>query len=160
MKAVIINPFLQTTIALFDKMFQLEAKPGTPHIVERFGNHRWEVSGVISFLGTNTGVIVIRLPHILADKLLRRTGMVFESQKDREHMINEMVGEFTNIIAGNALGPLAENGIDLDISPPLVVQGKNHRIHWPNHAPIIGMPFTTSVGPFTVDVSMKNIEIV
>ena len=160
MRAIIINPFLQATITLFQKMFRLDATPGAPHVVERFGNHRWEVSGVISFLGTHTGVVVIRLPHLLADKLLQRTGMIFDSPKDREHMINEMVGEFTNIIAGNALGPLAENGIDLEISPPLVVQGKNHRIHWPNHAPIIGMPFTTVMGPFTVDVSMKNIEII
>ena len=160
MKAVIINPFLESTMNLFKKMFGLEPVPGTPHLVERFGNHRWEISGVISFLGTHTGVIVIRLPRLLADKLLQRTGMTFETEKQREHMINEMVGEFTNIIAGNALGPLYKQGIDLDISPPLVVQGRNHRIHWPNHAPIIGMPFTTDIGPFTVDVSMKNLEII
>ena len=160
MRAIIINPFLEATINLFKRMFRVDPVPGTPHIVEGFGNHRWEVSGVISFLGSHTGVVVIRMPRLLADKLLERTGMTFETTKQREHMINEMVGEFTNIIAGNAVGPLYEMGIDLDISPPVVVQGKNHRIHWPNHAPIIRMPFTTDLGPFTVDVSMKNIEII
>ena len=160
MRAVIVNPFLNATINLFDRMFHLVATPGEPHLVQGFGNHRWEISGVISFLGSHTGVVVIRLPRLLADKLLARTGMTFENEKQREHMINEMVGEFTNIIAGNAAGPLQAKGIDLDISPPIVVQGKNHRIHWPNHAPIIGMPFTTESGPFTVDVSMKDIEVI
>ena len=160
MRAIIINPFLESTMNLFKRMFGLEPTPGTPHLIERFGNHRWEISGVISFLGTHTGVVVIRLPRLLADKLLVRTGMVFETERQREIMINEMVGEFTNIIAGNALGPLYQKGIDLDISPPLVVQGKNHRIHWPSSAPIIGMPFTTDLGPFTVDVSMKNLDII
>ncbi|MCG8478396.1 MAG: chemotaxis protein CheX [Spirochaetales bacterium] len=160
MRAIIINPFLESTMNLFKKMFRLDPTPGTPHLVQRLGNHRWEISGVISFLGTHTGVVVIRLPRLLADKLLERTGMVFETERQREIMINEMVGEFTNIIAGNALGPLYQKGIDLDISPPLVVQGKNHRIHWPSSAPIIGMPFTTDLGPFTVDVSMKNLDII
>jgi chemotaxis protein CheX len=160
MKAIIINPFLNATINLFTQMFHLQPTPGTPHVVDRFGNHRWEVSGVISFLGSHTGVVVIRMPRMLADKLLKRTRMTFENEKEREQMINEMVGEFTNIIAGNAIGPLYEKGIDLEISPPIVVQGKNHRIHWPHHAPIIGMPFTTDIGPFTVDVSMRNIEII
>ena len=160
MRAVLVNPFLDATINLFKRMFNLEPVPGEPHIVQGFGNHRWEVSGVISFLGTHMGVVVIRLPRLLADKLLERTGMTFENEKQRERMVNEMVGEFTNIIASNAAGPLSEKGIDLDISPPIVVQGKNHRIHWPHHAPIIGMPFTTDLGPFTVDVSMKDIEII
>ncbi|MFP4115320.1 MAG: chemotaxis protein CheX [Spirochaetota bacterium] len=159
MKAIIINPFLDATINLFRRMFHLDPQPGTPHLVEAFGNHRWEVSGVISFLGSNIGVVVIRMPHLLADKLLERSGILVDSADQREQMINEMVGEFTNIIAGNAVGPLSKQGIELEMSPPIVVQGKNHRIHWPNHAPIIGMPFTTEVGPFSVDVSMKNIDI-
>jgi chemotaxis protein CheX len=160
MRAVIINPFLEATINLFKRMFKLEAIPGTPHIVEAFGNHRWEISGVISFLGSHTGVVVIRLPRVLADKLLRRTNIQFEGEKQREKLVNEMVGEFTNIIAGNAVGPLQSNGFDLDISTPVIVRGKNHRIHWPNGATIIGMPFTTEGGPFTVDVSMKDIDII
>jgi chemotaxis protein CheX len=160
MRAVIINPFLNSTINLFKQMFNLVATPGTPHKVEGFGNHRWEVSGVISFLGSHTGVVVIRLPRLLADQLLKRTEMTFENDKQRERVLNEMVGEFTNIIAGNAVGPLTENGFDLDISTPIIVQGKNHRIHWPVNAPIIGMPFTTELGPFSVDVSMKDIEII
>mgnify|MGYP006265980935 CR=1 FL=1 len=160
MKAEIINPFLEATINLFQRMFKVEATPGKPHIVEGFGNHRWEISGVISFLGSHTGVVVIRLPRVLADKLLQRTGLSYENEKQREKLVNEMIGEFTNIIAGNAVGPLQANGLDLDISTPVIVRGKNHRIHWPHGASVIGMPFTTEVGPFTVDVSMKDIEII
>jgi chemotaxis protein CheX len=159
MRAVIINPFLEATMNLFGRMFDLKAEPGKPHVIETFGNHRWEISGVISFLGSHTGVVVIRLPRVLADKLLKRTKLKFTSEEERERLVNEMVGEFTNIIAGNAVGPLQANGFDLDISTPVVVRGKNHRIHWPNGAPIIGMPFTTEGGPFTVDVSVKDIDI-
>lgn len=160
MKAEIVNPFLNATIAVFKKMFSLEAKPGTPHIVDSFGNHRWEVSGVISFIGGEVGVVVIRLPRVLANQLIKRTGVVFENESDRSHIINEVIGEITNIIAGNAAGPLSEKGIHLDISTPIVVQGKNHKIQWPQKAPIIGLPFSTEAGPFTVNVSMKDIQII
>ena len=162
MRAIIVNPFLVATINVFKHTFRLEARPGTPHLVDAFGHHRWKVSGVISFLGTHTGVVVIRLPALLATKLLDRSGIELDRDdpKARERMVNELVGELTNVIAGNATGPLSQDGIDLDISPPIVVQGKNHRIHWPNHAPIIGMPFTTDIGPFAVDVSMKGISVI
>jgi chemotaxis protein CheX len=160
MRAIIINPFLEATMNLFDRLFGLKAVPGTPHVVDGFGNHRWEISGVISFLGSHTGVVVIRLPRVLADKLLKRTKLQYDNEKQREKLINEMIGEFTNIIAGNAVGPLQANGYELEISTPVVVRGKNHQIHWPNGAPIIGMPFTTDGGPFTVDVSVKDIDII
>lgn len=160
MNAEIVNPFLTATINVFNRMFKVDVTPGIPHLVEAFGHHRWNVSGVISFLGSHTGIVVIRLPQMLADKLLSKSGLKIETEKQREHLVNEMVGEITNIIAGNATGPLTQRGLDLDISPPIVIQGKNHRIHWPNHAPIIGIPFTTSIGPFAVDVSMKGIEII
>jgi chemotaxis protein CheX len=160
MKAEIVNPFLTAAISLFKQMFSLEAKPGKPHLVDNFGNHHWEVSGVISFIGSEMGVVVIRLPRVLANQLIKRSGVVFEKESDRSHIINEVIGEITNIIAGNAVGPLAEKGINLDISTPIVIQGKNHKVQWPHKAPIIGLPFSTEAGPFTVNVSMKNIEII
>lgn len=159
MKAVVINPFLTSTIDLFARMFSLEAVPGTPHLVDGFGNHRWEVSGVISFVGEHLGLVVIRLPKYVGMKLLDRSGILADGDAKPEALLPEMVGEFTNIIAGNASGPLQELGFDLKISPPVVIQGKNHTIHWPLQSPIIGLPFNTEVGPFTVDISMKNIKI-
>lgn len=159
MEAIVINPFLEATINLFSRMFDLKPDPGEPHLVDAFGNHRWEISGVISFLGNNTGIVVIRLPQHLADKLLDLSGMNCETEEQRHQLVAEMVGEFTNIIAGNAAGILYEKNINLAISPPIVIQGKNHRINWPDHAPIIGIPFITKYGPLTVDVSMKHIPI-
>ena len=63
-----------------------------------------------------------------------------------------MVGEMINIVSGNAATKLAD--FEVDISVPLVIQGENHTISWPDRAPVIGIPFTTDLGPFLVDVSI------
>jgi len=44
---------------------------------------------------------------------------------------------------------------DIQVSPPVVVAGKDHTLSWPKNYPIIGIPFATQYGPFEVDVCFK-----
>ena len=72
---------------------------------------------------------------------------------DYEDMSIGLVSEFTNIIAGHAVTAIKD--IYLDISPPFCVMGHNHMIAWPKNYPVIAIPFTTTFGPFEVDVCFK-----
>ncbi len=155
MDAQLINPFLKSTIQIFDQMFELTAEPGELYKENRLKNHRWEISGIISILGNHFGLVVIRFPRHLSNKLLQKSGLKYKNEDEREQLVNEMVGEITNIISGNALGELADKGYDVGISPPVVVQGRNHRLDWPVDVPIIGLPFITESGPFVVNIGMS-----
>lgn len=134
-----------------------DARVGEKYVLTHFGNHRWEISGVIGLTGNVEGLVVIRLSRILAKKILEKSGLEVSRDPDEvSKLINEMVGELVNIIAGNGLSGL--NDPDVDITVPFCVQGKNHSIAWPMNNPIIVIPFSTTAGPFEVTVSLKGNE--
>ena len=155
MKAKIINPFLDATINLFQKTFDITPTPGAPYLLKLFGNHRWEISGVIGLTGVTKGVVVIRLTKILSSKLLEKSGLEYHGEKEREELVNGMVDEFVNVIAGNALTTLSQ--YDIRISVPFIIQGPNHTVAWPKHGPIVCVPFATESGPFEISVSLQDI---
>jgi chemotaxis protein CheX len=150
----IINPFLSATVNLFENMFAIEAQAGAPFLLEVELNHRWELSGLLGVTGGYQGIVAVRFPKMLADKMLQKSGVETKTEEERLDTLNGMVGELTNIVAGNAATALAD--VRIEISPPVVILGKNHRIAWPRNMPVIGIPFSTPNGPFEVDVCFKR----
>ncbi len=150
-----INPFLSATIEIFSEMFGVTPVPSSVYIDERAHSHRWDISSVMVLTGNAIGVVVIRLTRILADSLLRKTGVAWSEEEEREELINGMVGELVNIVAARASGKLV--GYKIDISVPFVVQGQNHTIAWPDKEPILAVPFTTPMGHFLVNVSLTEL---
>ncbi len=153
MDVAIINPFLSASQDLFKNMFGIEAKAGAAYILGEQMGHRWEISGVLGITGDFHGIVAFRLPRMLADKLLEKSGVTTATEAERKETVNGMIGELTNIISGNASNQFADKAID--ISPPVVVIGENHQISWPKIAPVIGIPFLTPFGPFEVDICIK-----
>jgi len=152
MEAAIINPFLTTSIGLFQTMFRIEATPGAPYLLGREIAHRWEISGMLGVTGDFQGVVAIRLSRLLAQKVLDKSGITAASDEEREDILFGMIGEMVNVIAGNASNLIQGT---IDISPPVVVYGQNHNIAWPRTIPVIAIPFVTPLGPFEVAVCFK-----
>lgn len=150
MDATIINPFLDASMRVFKDMFGIEAKPGKALVLEEEAGHRWNISGMLGVTGDYAGIVCFRLHKILADNMLAKSGVEVASQEDHDEIVYEMVGEVVNIISGNASSKISHAHIE--ISPPAVIMGENHQIKWPRKMPVIGIPFSTSNGPFEVDV--------
>jgi chemotaxis protein CheX len=66
---------------------------------------------------------------------------------------NGLVGEVTNIIAGNASSSMS--GFEFEIAPPVVVRGPNHLISWPAIGPVVAMVFSTPNGSFEIDLCAR-----
>jgi chemotaxis protein CheX len=152
MDVSIVNPFLKSSINMFEHMFQITPTYGKPFIVAPNGSHRWELSGVIGIIGCCKGVVILRVTRALALKLLAITGIEIENEADRPMIMREMISELVNIISGNALGDLEDK--DIDITPSITIQGENHQIAWPSNAPVIGVPFLTPYGPFEMQINI------
>lgn len=152
MNASYINPFLTATISLFEKSFNVSPQPGEAYLDVKANSHRWDISAVMVLTGSAIGVVAIRLTRLLADKLLERSGVQWKGEEEREQLTSAMVGEIVNVIAAQASGQLS--GYDIEISVPIVVQGKNHTLSWPDQQPILAVPFITPIGPFLVNVSL------
>jgi len=155
MDVQIINPFLSAAMNLFASMFDLEAQANTPFLLEGEYKHRWEMSGILGITGDYHGIVAFRLPRNLGDKMLQKTGVQTKNEDERLETLYGMIGENTNIIAGNAATGIVHASID--ISPPVVILGENHEIAWPKSLPVVGIPFITKAGPFEVDVCFKKV---
>lgn len=154
MDVTIINPFLTAALNVFESMFGITAKPGEPYVLTDEKNHRWEISGILGITGDYQGLVGFRLPRLLADKMLQKSEIITKTEEERLETLYGMIGELTNIIAGNATSAI--NHVSIEISPPVVIMGENHQIAWPKTMPVIGIPFTTPNGPFEVEVCFKK----
>jgi chemotaxis protein CheX len=154
MDANIINPFLNGTIELFQEMLFIQPTYGEPFIVKDNGSHRWEISGIIGLAGESEGIVVLRVTNFLAEKLLVKSRVVVNDDSEKPKIINEMISELVNIISAKALAEI--QGLNVKLTPPFTVQGKNHNISWPSRTPVIGVPFQTKYGPFEVEVSISS----
>lgn len=152
MDVSVVNPFLKSAINMFEHMFNITPTYGMPFLVPPNGAHRWELSGVIGIVGDSKGVLILRVTKTFGQKLLASTGIEIEDEFDRPMVMREMISELVNIISGNALEDLEDKNID--ITPPITVQGLNHQIAWPSNAPIIGVPFFSSYGPFEIQINI------
>jgi len=154
MKAEHINPFLNATLNLFENMMGQQPKVGVKSLVTNLNSHRWDVSGVIGITGAAEGVIAIRMTLSLVERLLYKSGVECSDEAELQQVTTSMVGEMANVIAGNALSEVSQ--YKMDITVPIVIQGKNHGISWPAKNPIIAIPFISSQGAFEVNVSLKE----
>ncbi|MBB6480436.1 chemotaxis protein CheX [Spirochaeta isovalerica] len=154
MKAAHINPFLNSTLKLMENMIGRMPMPGQKSLLQNFHSHRWDVSGIIGVTGNAEGIIAIRMTKNMVEKLLAASGVFFSDVDEFNELTNSMIGEIANVIAGNALSDISQ--YNLNITVPIVIQGKDHTIAWPHNNPVIVIPFSSAFGPFEVCVSLKE----
>jgi chemotaxis protein CheX len=151
-RAQYINPFLKASINLFKEYLGLQAVAGKPHLLED-PQDLDAVSAIIGLAGDTRGAVVLSFSRETA------IGIVSKMAGQEYHVLgNEVldgVGELINIIAGNAKQDLLD--FRIEISLPGVITGNSYKIRWPEGIPVVAIPFTTELGPFTVNVSLKDI---
>ncbi len=146
-----VNPFITSTLETFKTMLDVEVKPGVPHAkTEPLPTH--DVSGIIGLSGGAQGSIAISFPKRLALQLVSK--MLGMEVKVMGSDVTDGIGEIANIIAGNAKQHL--NGLDLSISLPNVVVGKDHVLATQKSIPTLVVPFASDMGEFTMEVSLKT----
>ncbi len=146
-----VNPFIISTVNVFKKMIHTEVKPGTP-LLKNQPYPTYDISSVIGLSGEATGSIAFSFPKVVGLKVVSE--MVGEKIKTVGQELTDGIGELANIITGNAKKDLSE--YKLSISIPSVVIGKNHMLSAPKGTPTILVPFTSSIGNFAMEVSLKT----
>lgn len=154
MEAALINPFLQISIQAFKQMFGIEANNGSPYVMEPTINHRWDLSAVVGLSGDVRGILALRMHERFVDSLLDKSGIAWDSPAERKELARSLAGEVLNVIGGNAAGKIKD--INIDLTPPAVVVGPNHKIPWPIKNAIICIPFRTHIGDFEVVMCMAR----
>ncbi|MBT3273705.1 MAG: chemotaxis protein CheX [Spirochaetales bacterium] len=152
MQVKYINPFLNASVNLFQTYLGLNVKSLKPFILED-PQGLSEVSGIIGLAGETTGAVVLSFSRDTAIKIISKLEGKTYNALGKE--VIDGVGELINIIAGNAKKDLSE--FRIEISLPGVITGTTYRIHWPAGIPVVKIPFESDVGPFSVNVSLRDI---
>jgi Predicted inhibitor of MCP methylation, homolog of CheC len=151
-RAEYINPFLKASINLFKEYLGLQAVAGKPRLL---GDPQDldAVSAIIGLAGETRGAVVLSFSRETAMRIVSK--MAGQEYKMLSNEVIDGVGELINIIAGNAKQDLLD--FRIEISLPGVITGNSYKIRWPEGIPVVAIPFTTELGPFTVNVSLKDI---
>lgn len=151
MKAKYINPFINASMNLFHAYLDVDCSSGQPFLNNDPQNLN-EVSGIIGLAGETQGAIVISFPRdtaiAMAGKMAERTFIGLTND------VLDVIGEFANIIAGNAKKDLSE--FRILISLPGVLVGPSSKLKWPDGIPVITIPFSSDLGNFSLSVSLKS----
>lgn len=153
MKAKYINPFLQASLSLFRDFMGIKVDAGKPFILEDPTELRG-VSAIIGLAGETTGAVVLSFSRETAVQMVSK--MEGKRYQALGAEVLDGVGEMVNIIAGNAKKDLLE--FRIAISLPGVITGNHYRINWPANVPVISIPYESELGPFSVNVSLKEAQ--
>lgn len=146
-----INPFLISTVDVFQKMLGMDLQREAPFIRRDFAP-QYEVTGMIGLTGKTTGTVAVSLPRevavLVTEKLLGETPVTLNSQ------VVDAVGELTNMIAGAAKAKLEH--LQLSLGLPTVITGRSTCIAFPSRATPISIPFKSPLGPMIVEVGILS----
>ena len=149
MKVEYINPFIKSTLAVFDTMLACKLIRKKP-FVKQGCNPEHEVSGIIGLSGKAKGIVVLSLSKEAA---LRATeALLGDPHTEINSDVTDAVGELTNIIAGGAKARL-EN-LAMSVSLPTIIIGKSHSVEFPKKVTPICIPFDCEWGYVAVEVGL------
>jgi len=153
MKAEYINPFIESTLSVFNTMIGMEPKKGELYL-KKDDEPSFDISGVIGLAGQAVGSVVISLPEKLALKIVSK--FLGEEKKQVDDDVVDAVGELINMVAGSTKKVFSEKGLRFKISIPNVIVGKGHKIKRPSNVPCLGVFFYVDDERFTVEVALKE----
>ncbi len=148
-----INPFIESTLNNLEQMAALKAEKMDVTVVKEAKTNA-DISAVIGLSGEVTGSAVISFPKGIA--LAVASAMFMEELKEFNADVKDAIGEFANIVVGNARNKLVDAGLDVTISTPTIIVGSNHEISHPQKIPFLVIPFKTSMGTFQINIGIKE----
>ena len=113
------------------------------------------VTGLIDLVGKEvTGSLAISFSKPVALEIARN--MLRLETDVVDDMVEDLVGEIANMMAGGAKAIYDQQGINFELTLPTVVAGENHLIKHSFKGTTIVLPFTTNVGNFYVEACFSK----
>lgn len=148
-----INPFVESILNNLEQMAAIKAEK-MELSVTMDAKTSMEVSGVIGLSGGVKGSAIISFPKAIA--LAVASAMFMEELTEVNEDVKDAIGEFANIFVGNARNKLVDEGLNITISTPTIIVGKDHEISHPQNIPFLVIPFKTDMGIFQINIGVKE----
>jgi chemotaxis protein CheX len=149
-----INPFIESVLANLKQFGNIEAEKESLDIFKD-KQTKTEISSIIGITGNLKGSAVISFPKPLAIKIASSM-LMDDNITEVNNEVKDAIGEFSNIVIGNARNKIVDNGINIKISPPTIVVGENHKIFFPPNIPVIEVIFNAGDSKFYIIIGLKE----
>jgi chemotaxis protein CheX len=147
-----VNPFIRATAHTVETLTGLPIARNDL-FVKRDYRMFGDISGVMGLTGTANGAVVLSFPEDVAVRLVGKM-INRELKHGIDHVVRDGVGEFVNVIAGNAKAALANTPYHFNITLPSVVAGTGHLITHRTGTPCVVVVFDIGGGEAALQVCL------
>jgi len=150
-----VRGYLNRSISdVFDTMLGLEAKPAA--YCDLHASGQTIVSGSIRFDGDVTGVFHIHVPAAFARTLASRMLDLPEVELEGDEMVNDVIGELSNMIVATVKSHLCDAGASCVLSVPKVAHTNSSRIERRGHVDRRFLTFRCGADQILVEFLMQT----
>jgi len=154
MNSEFIKPFLNAIDNAMETMIGISLTREKPFRKEGKST-AGDITGIIGFAAKNiSGSVALSFPQETILKIYE--AMMGAPADEANGEVNDVVGELTNIVVGGAKAEFANLGYPYNISLPVVVEGKGHKINHKHNNPIIVFPFSFENKDFSMEISVMT----
>jgi chemotaxis protein CheX len=115
---------LRTSVAeVFDTMFGIKTSAAPLRDIR--GCDELLVAGSVGFIGDVNGVVYVYATAAFARQLAGRMLGLTDAELEGDEMVNDVVGELTNMIVGSVKSRLCDSGAPCVLTIPSIVRGRN-----------------------------------
>lgn len=148
------KPFIEGAKNVFETMVQTKLVPGKPK-VKTASDGLSDLTSFINVSGELNGkpyqaLMVISWPY---DTYLKMSSaMLMEEFTEYNDEIKDVGSEICNMITGNAKRDLNGLGYTCSMAIPTMIEGKGHKLNYPNGTTIIYFPIESNHGEFVIEI--------
>ena len=151
----LLSQHLMTDVReIFGSMVGLEDLLHLPVQIDPVTNFNDCISALVGLAGTYNGLVSLHMPSTLAMKAT--SSMLGMEVTEVDDDVNDAMGEIANMIAGSFKQHLSKSGLDIHLSTPSVVHGKEYVISLGNNPEQITVRFTKDDDWFLAAVAFDN----
>lgn len=157
MNVKFLNPFVEAAFEVFEAEVSLKARRGDLALaMDKSPFTTDDVTVVISLVGEVKGVVLYGLSQSTALAIVGR--ILGHRFLEFDELAQSGIAELGNVITGRASVKLENAGYHANISPPVLVRGKNAMISTLD-LPRLIVPMESELGTLTVHLALREAPI-
>jgi chemotaxis protein CheX len=152
------GPLLEKAL-IYDVKNVLNSMLGMDHLlhlslpVDPASNFTDCISALVGLAGTYNGLVSLHVPVLLAQKL---TAQLLETPNPSDEDVEDALGELANILAGAFKRHLSAESMDIRLSTPSVVSGKQYAIHIAKKPDVMTLLFDSDENWFMTALALET----
>ena len=150
-----LEDLLKPAVAeVFSTMLKMDARP-VPFI-EEDTPQKVQVVGSIGLTGKVSAVVYLLMSETLARKITGNLLGLSDREIDGPELVNDAVGELTNMIVGYTKTRLCDMGLGCAMTPPSVIRGLELKVAGGSHSTSQKLSFQCQKSGITIQVIIRT----